>query len=145
MPAPESQHSDDPEQLKREVERLRARLAKLELAELADAATIADMVESSDDAIIGKTLEGVIRSWNKGAERLYGFEAEEIIGHPMTWLLPPDHADEEAGILGRIERGEPVEHFDTTRVRKDGELIHVSLMISPIRDADGNIVGVSHI
>src|SRR6266849_6747923 len=118
MPAPESQHSDDPEQLKREVERLRARLAKLELAGRADAATIADMVESSDDA---------------------------IIGNPMTWLLPPDHADEEAGILRRIERGEPVEHFDTTRVRKDGELIHVSLMISPIRDADGNIVGVSHI
>jgi PAS domain-containing protein len=73
MPAPESQYSDDPERLKLENERLRARLAELERSEFADAARIAEMVESSDDAIIGRTLEGVIRSWNKGAERLYGF------------------------------------------------------------------------
>ena len=145
MPATELEHSEDPEHLKRENERLRARLAELKPSELADAVRIAEMVESSDDAIIGETLEGVILSWNKGAERLYGFAAEEILGRPMTWLLPPDRAEEEADILRRIQRGERVDHFETTRLRKDGQLIDVSLMISPVRDHDGNIIGVSHI
>ena len=145
MPTPESQHSEDPERLQLEVERLRARLAELEQAGLADSASIADMVESSDDAIIGKTLEGIIRSWNKGAERVYGYPAEEMIGRPMTLLLPPDRPDEEAEILQRIRSGERVDHFESVRIRKDGSNIDVSLTISPIRGRNGQISGASHV
>jgi len=145
MPAPEPGHSEDPEQLKLEIERLRTRLAELERAGLTDAARIADMVESSEDAIIGKTLEGIIRSWNKGAERVYGYAAEEMIGRPMTLLLPRDRPDEEAEILHRIRKGDRVDHFESVRIRKDGKAIDVSLTISPIRARNGEISGASHV
>lgn len=109
------------------------------------AAHLAAIVESSDDAIISKTTAGTIRTWNAGAQRVYGYAAAEIIGRQMTLLLPEDRLDEEADILQRIQRGERVEHFETVRRTKDGELIDVSLTISPIRDKNGRIVGASHI
>ncbi len=108
-------------------------------------AHLAAIVESSDDAIISKTLAGIILTWNSGAERQYGYAAAEVIGRPMTLLLPHDRAGEEAEILRRIGQGERVEHFETTRLRKTGELIEVSLTISPIRDSDGRIIGASHV
>ncbi len=106
---------------------------------------LAAIVESSEDAIISKTLEGVILTWNSGAERVYGYPAGEAIGRPMTLLLPQDRADEEADILARIGRGERVEHFETVRRKKDGTLIEVSLTISPIREQTGRIIGASHV
>jgi PAS domain S-box-containing protein len=106
---------------------------------------LAAIIESSDDAIISKTLGGIILTWNPGAERTYGYSAEETIGRSMTLLLPPDRPDEEAEILARIARGERVAHFETSRRTKAGELIDVSLTISPIRDASGAIVGASHV
>src|SRR5690348_11093806 len=105
----------------------------------------AEIVESSDDAIIGKSLKGIVHSWNKGAERVFGYAAEEMLGRSITLLNPPDRGEEEAGILHRIQRGERVSHFETTRVRKDGKLIDVSLTISPIHGRDGSIIGASHI
>ncbi len=109
------------------------------------AAHLAAIVESSEDAIISKDLEGYVRTWNAAAERVYGYKAEEVIGQPMTILLPPERATEEAEILDRMRRGERVSHFETTRVRKDGGIIHVSLTISPVRAADGTILGASHV
>ena len=103
------------------------------------------IVESSDDAIIGKTLGGVITSWNKGAERLYGYAAEEAVGRPISMLVTPDRPQEIPDILARLKRGERIDHFETTRVRKDGEVIDVSLTISPIRNAEGTITGASTI
>ena len=110
-----------------------------------DAAYLAALVESSDDAIIGKSPDGVIQSWNAGAERVYGYKAEEVIGHPMMELLPPERAHEESDILERIRGGTQVVHFETVRVRKDGTQIEVSLTISPIKDKAGRVVGVSHV
>jgi PAS domain S-box-containing protein len=106
---------------------------------------LAAIVESSDDAIIGKTLEGVITSWNKGAERLYGYQAEEVIGHSISLLIPPDHPDELPEILEKIGRGERVEHYETGRLRKDGQRLDISLTVSPIKTVDGVIVGASAI
>jgi PAS domain S-box-containing protein len=106
---------------------------------------LAAIVESSDDAIIGKSLDGIITSWNRGAERLYGYTAAEIVGKPLAALVPPDHPDEIEAILQRVRRGEHIEHFETQRVRKDGSLVEVSLTISPIRDEDGTIIGASKI
>ena len=106
---------------------------------------LAAIVESSDDAIISKTLEGVILTWNCGAERVYGYTASEAIGRQMTMLLPDDRPHEEAEILSRIARGERVEHFETVRRTKPGALIHVSLTISPTRDKSGRIAGASHV
>ena len=103
------------------------------------------IIESADDAIISKTLEGVITSWNKGAARLFGYTAEEIIGKPVLVLIPSDHQHEETEILSRIKRGERVEHFETTRQHKDGTLLYVSLTVSPIKDHNGNIIGASKI
>ena len=103
------------------------------------------MVESSDDAIIGKTLEGAITSWNLGAERMYGYSAPEIIGRHISVLVPAGHRDEIAGILQRLANGERVEQFEAVRRRKDGSLVDVSLKISPIVDASGNVVGASTI
>jgi PAS domain S-box-containing protein len=103
------------------------------------------IVESSEDAILSKNLDGIIQSWNKGAERLFGYSAEETIGQPVLMLIPPDRHDEEPDILARIRRGEHVDHFETVRRRKDGSLIDISLTISPVRDAKGNIVGASKI
>ena len=103
------------------------------------------IVESSDDAIVGKTLEGIVTSWNNGAERLFGYRAEEMIGQPIRRLIPADIQPEEDFILARIRAGERVEHYETVRVRKDGEQIDVSLMISPIKNSAGEIVGASKI
>jgi two-component system, cell cycle sensor histidine kinase and response regulator CckA len=108
-------------------------------------AHFAAIVESSEDAIISKTLDGIILTWNNGAERVYGYTASEVIGRPMTILLPEDRPDEEAEILRRIARGERVDHFETVRRTKNGGLIDVSLTISPIRDNNDRIVGASHI
>jgi PAS domain S-box-containing protein len=106
---------------------------------------LAAIVESSDDAIVSKTLDGIISSWNDGAERMFGYAAGEIIGKPVTVLFPAEYIDEEAAILERIRRGERVEHFETVRMRKDGSLLDVSLTVSPIKDADGGIIGASKI
>ena len=108
-------------------------------------AQFAAIVESSDDAIISKTLEGIITSWNRGAEKLYGYSAAEIIGQPMLRLIPPEQSAEEEGILGRIARGERMDHFETVRIGKDGKPLHVSVTVSPIRNKEGRIVGASTI
>lgn len=110
-----------------------------------NAELLAAIVESSEDAIIGKNLEGIIQSWNEGAERLYGYEQGEILGKSMTLLLPADRPDEENEILGRIRNGDRVAHFETVRIRKDGKAIDVSLTISPIRDRNGVVSGASHV
>ena len=130
-----------------------ARLFEIESAEtrrLRDATEIArrhlaSIVESSDDAIISKDLNGTIQSWNEGAARLFGYSADEIIGRHITMLLPQDRLNEEIHIIEKICRGEPVDHFETVRRRKDGSLIDVSLTISPIRNQDGVVVGASKI
>ncbi len=106
---------------------------------------LAAIVEFSDDAIIGKTLEGIITSWNRAAERLYGYPAEEAIGRSITMLIPEDHPDELPSILEKIRRGEAVDHHETTRVAKDGSLLDVALTVSPIRGAGGDVVGASTI
>ena len=103
------------------------------------------IVDSSDDAIISKTLDGTISAWNRGAEKVFGYSASETVGKPMRMLLPPERIEEESDILARMRRGESVEHFDTVRVRKDGTRIDVSVTISPIRDGNGTIVGASKI
>ncbi len=106
---------------------------------------LAAIVNSSDDAIISKDLNGTINAWNRGAEKIFGYPASEAVGKPMLMLFPPHHQDEETGILARIGRGESVEHFETVRVRKDGKKIDVSVTISPIRDDRGVVVGASKI
>ena len=106
---------------------------------------LAAIIDSSDDAIISKTLDGVITSWNAGAERLFGYTAQEATGQNISLIIPTDHRDEETTILEKLRRGEPIKHFDTVRLRKDGTLLDISLTISPIRDAAGNIVGASKI
>lgn len=106
-------------------------------------ARLAAIVESSDDAIIGKTLAGVITSWNAGAERMYGYGADEIVGQNIAVLIPLDRIGELAPILARVSRGERVRHFETKRVRKDGEVREMSVTISPIRDASGAVAGAS--
>ncbi len=106
---------------------------------------LAAIIESSDDAIISKTLEGVITSWNPGAERMFGYTRQEAVGRSMLMLFPPDRVNEEQEILTRIRRGERMEHFETARIRKDGTRIEVSVTISPIKDGHGRIVGVSKI
>jgi len=103
------------------------------------------IVESSGDAIVSKNLDGIITSWNRGAERIFGHTAEEAIGRPITIVIPADRQSEEREILTRIGRGERIEHFETVRQRKDGGLIIVSLTVSPVKDADGKIVGASKI
>src|SRR5262249_19171878 len=106
---------------------------------------LASIVESSDDAIIGKDINGIITSWNQGAERIFGYTATEAVGCPIAMLAPPDRADEMPGILARIRRGERVEHFDTVRRAKDGRLVPISLTAPPIKDKDGRISGASKI
>jgi PAS domain S-box-containing protein len=108
-------------------------------------ARLAAIVESSDDAIVSKTLEGVVMSWNKGAERVFGYTAEEMIGQPIIKIIPVDRLNEEPQILARMRIGERVDHFETVRQRKDGTLIDVSVTISPMRDGTGRIVGASKI
>jgi PAS domain S-box-containing protein/excisionase family DNA binding protein len=114
---------------------------------LAEAASLrlAAIVESSDDAIIGKTLDGAIVDWNRGAEQLYGYTAAEVIGRPIALLIPDDRPDEFPAIMGQLRRGERIDHFETERVRKDGQRLTVSVTISPVRDLAGQIVGASAI
>ena len=111
----------------------------------ANAQRLALIVESSEDAIISKDLYGTITSWNRGAERVFGYAADEVIGKPITILIPEDRLNEEPEILERISRGEHIDHFDTVRRRKDGSLIDISLTVSPLKDADGKIIGASKI
>ena len=106
---------------------------------------LAAIVESSDDAIIGKDLDGIIRSWNRGAERLFGYTAEEIVGKHISTLAAPDRVDEIPNIINRLRRGERVEHYETKRRTKDGKILTVSLTVSPIRDSSGTIVGASKV
>ncbi len=106
---------------------------------------LAAIVSSSDDAIVSKSLQGIITSWNAGAERIFGYTSQEAIGQPVLMLLPPDRQDEEPRILAKLARGERVDHFHTIRVRKNGEHFPVSLTISPVRDVDGTIIGASKI
>lgn len=117
-------------------ERLRSDKARL---------TLAAIVESSEDAIISKTLDGVITTWNASAQRLFGYTPEEIIGHSVLRLIPPELHHEEPQIIGKLRRGEPIEHFETRRRRKNGEVFDVSLTVSPIKDAKGRVTGASKI
>ncbi len=105
----------------------------------------AAIIESSDDAIISKDLDGVIRSWNKGAERIFGYTATEVIGQPVTILIPAGRQNEEQDILARIRRGERIDHYETIRRRKDGTFVDISLTVSPVKDGSGRIVGASKI
>jgi len=106
---------------------------------------LASIVDSSDDAIVSKNLDGIIRSWNSGAERIFGYSASEAIGQPITLVIPQDRQSEEREILTRIRRGERIDHFETVRQRKQGSLIVVSLTVSPVKDANDNVVGASKI
>lgn len=106
---------------------------------------LAAIVESSDDAILAKDLDGTITSWNRGAERLFGYRAAEIVEKSVMLLLPDDRQDDEAPILARLRRGERVRHYETVRRRKDGSLIDISLSVSPLRDANGTVIGASTI
>jgi len=108
-------------------------------------ARLAAIVSWSDDAIIGKDLNGVIQTWNRGAERMFGYTAEEAIGRNITMVIPEDRLGEETDVLTKIRAGVPVDHFETIRRRKDGELINISLTVSPIRDGTGRITGASKI
>jgi two-component system CheB/CheR fusion protein len=108
-------------------------------------ALLASIVEASDDAIVSKTLDGVILSWNGGAERIFGYTAAEAVGQPITLIIPEELRDEERSILERLRRGERVDHFQTVRVAKDGRRLDISLTVSPVRDDDGKIVGASKI
>jgi PAS domain S-box-containing protein len=128
------------------------RLVQLQIRDITErkhaeriASHLAAIVESSDDAIISKTLEGIILTWNKGAERIFGYESHEVIGKPVLVLIPPDRVDEEPIILQKLKLGERLDHFDTVRVARDGRRINISLTISPIKDESGKIIAVSKI
>jgi PAS domain S-box-containing protein len=106
---------------------------------------LAAIVDSSDDAIISKNLDGTITTWNKGAQRIFGYSPEEAVGRHITMLIPPDRLDEEATILERLKRGERIDHFETVRLRKDGTPLDISLTISPVRDDKGRVIGASKV
>jgi PAS domain S-box-containing protein len=125
------------------IAKLRAEQARSAAEERAQ--QLVSIVESSDDAIISKDLDGIIRTWNSGAERLFGYSAGEALGKPVTILFPPGREDEEPGILARIRSGERIHHYETVRRRKDGSLLDISLTVSPVRDGAGRIVGASKI
>jgi PAS domain S-box-containing protein len=120
--------------------------ANQELEESAPALRrFASIVESTDDSIVSMNLDGIVTSWNPGAQRLFGYAADEMIGKPFTILVPPEQLDEESGIIERIRRGERIDRYETVRRRKDGNLVYVSLTVSPLRTSDGRIIGVSRI
>ncbi|MFT3880609.1 MAG: PAS domain S-box protein [Gemmatales bacterium] len=123
----------------------RKRLEQEAAARLNAARLLAAIIESSNDAIISKSLDGIIQSWNVAAERLFGYTAAEAVGRSVMMLIPVDRADEETQIISQIRAGKRVDHFDTVRLRKDGQLIHVALTISPVRDEVGQVVGASQI
>ena len=106
---------------------------------------LAAIVESSEDAIVSKNLDGIIINWNKAAERIFGYAAEEAIGKHITLIVPPDRLDEEANILASLRRGERIDHFETVRKRKDGTLLDISVTISPVKDARGRVIGASKV
>ena len=106
---------------------------------------LASIIENADDAIVSKDLNGTILSWNRGAERLFGYADHEVVGGSITVIVPPDRLDEEKDILERLRRGERIEHFETLRRRKDGSFVEISLTVSPVRDDEGKIVGASKI
>jgi two-component system sensor kinase FixL len=117
-----------------------ARLTEQQLRSL-----LTSIIETSDDAIVSKNLDGVITSWNRGAERVFGYSAGEVVGQPITIVIPEDRQSEEREILTRVGRGERIDHYETVRQRKDGSLIVVSLTVSPVKSAEGKIVGASKI
>jgi PAS domain S-box-containing protein len=125
--------------------RVRQQAADLERKLRLDAELLAGIVASSDDAIISKNLDGIITSWNKSAERMFGYTAAEAIGRHITLIIPSDRRDEEVSIIKRLRRGERIDHFQTVRVRKDGAMVDVSLSISPVRDSAGRVVGASKV
>jgi PAS domain S-box-containing protein len=108
-------------------------------------AFLASIVASSDDAIVSKTLEGKILTWNAGAQRVFGYSAQEAIGQPITLVIPPEKYDEEQSILQRLRRGEPIEHFETVRITKEGRRIDVALTLSPVRDSHGKVIAASKV
>ncbi len=108
-------------------------------------ARLAAIVESADDAIISKNLDGIIETWNPAAEQIFGYRAEEVVNQPISILIPREHQDEEREILERIRRGEHIRHYETVRVRKDGREIPISLTVSPIKGSTGSIIGASKI
>src|SRR5581483_2504862 len=123
----------------------RKKVKDLKLAPEEAALRLAAIVESSDDAIASKDLNGIITSWNPAAERIFGWKAQEIVGNSVLTIIPPELHHEEPAILDRLRRGIRIEHYETTRVRKDGRKIQVSLTISPIRDETGRVIGASKI
>lgn len=125
------------------IERIRSEAVRQKTERAAQ--QLAAIVESSHDAVVSKNLKGVIQTWNRGAERLFGYRAEEVIGKSITILIPPDRLHEEPAILARIRAGELVDHVETIRRRKDGTLVDISLTISPVRDGEGRIIGASKV
>lgn len=148
LPGPPESHAPALENkiisLEEKVKSLEADLAHYDLAK--DRGRLfSAIVESSDDAIISKDLNGIITSWNAGAQRIFGYQAEEIIGHPVLDLIPLDRQHEEPGILARLRNGQRIDHYETIRRRKDGSLVEVSLTVSPLKDEAGKIIGASKI
>jgi len=134
----------DRKRIEQELHKAHAELAASKDRELRESQDrLALIVDSSQDAIIAKTLEGTITHWNKGAEHIYGYTAEEVIGKPISMLAPDERRDETMEILAKIRQGSRVDHFETTRVRKDGKHLNVSISVSPIQDATGQIIGAS--
>jgi PAS domain S-box-containing protein len=136
--------SDIPLSIEAQLLAAKQRIKDLERAELAQM-YLAAIVESAEDAIISKTLESIVTSWNRGAERIFGYTAEEMIGQSITKLIPAGHDNEEVEIISRLKRGERIEHYETQRMRKGGSIIDISLTVSPILDMEGNIIGASKI
>src|SRR4051812_41387646 len=110
-----------------------------------DRRRLAAIIESADDAIVSKDLDGVIRSWNPAAERIFGYTADEMVGASIFKLIPESLHEEERMLLARIRRGEHVAHYETERIRKDGQRIRISLTLSPLSDVDGRLIGASAI
>jgi two-component system sensor histidine kinase VicK len=128
-----------------ELEKTESRLKKSARSMEEKSATLSAIIKSSDDAIVSKTLEGIITSWNNSAERIFGFNEQEMIGQPILKIIPEDRQDEEVEILSKLRQGIRVDHFETKRLTKNGNLLDVSLTISPVRDTSGAIIGLSKI